>query len=70
QAIVMRDDQKTVFVPDKDGYVKRKVIDVGYMDDKIAEVKGGLEENELIVTEGHNKLREGSQIKMDKKAGK
>lgn len=69
QAIVMRDDQKTVFVPDKDGFVKRKVIDVGYMDDKIAEVKAGLEENELIVVEGHNKLREGSQIKMDKKAG-
>lgn len=70
QAIVMRDDQKTVFVPDKDGYVKRKVIDVGYMDDKIAEIKGGLAPDELIVTEGHNKLREGSQIKMDKKAGK
>lgn len=70
QAIVMRDDQKTVFVPDKDGYVKRKVLDVGYMDDKIAEIKSGLEENELIVVEGHNKLREGSQIKMDKKAGK
>lgn len=70
QAIVMRDDQKTVFVPDKDGYVKRKVLDVGYMDDKIAEIKAGLEEDELIVVEGHNKLREGSQIKMDKKAGK
>lgn len=70
QAIVMRDDQKTVFVPDEQGYVKRKVIDVGYMDDKIAEVKYGLSETDLIVTEGHNKLREGSQIKMDKKAGK
>jgi len=70
QAIVMRDDQKTVFVPDKEGYVRRKVIDVGYMDDKIAEVKAGLEESDLIVTEGHNKLREGSQIKLDKKAGK
>ena len=40
------------------------------MDDKIAEIKAGLEENDLIVIEGHNKLREGSQIKMDKKAGK
>lgn len=70
QAIVMRDDQKTVFVPDKDGFVRRKVIDVGYMDDKIAEVRSGLEDNESIVTEGHNKLREGTQIKMDKKAGK
>lgn len=70
QAIVMRDDQKTVFVPDKDGYVRRKVLDIGYMDDKVAEVKAGLEENELLVTEGHNKLREGAQIKMDKKAGK
>jgi len=70
QAIVMRDDQKTVFVPDKDGYVRRKVIDVGYMDDKVAEVKHGLEVTDNIVVEGHNKLREGSQIKLDKKAGK
>ena len=40
------------------------------MDNKIAEVRSGLEDNESIVTEGHNKLREGTQIKMDKKAGK
>lgn len=70
QAIVMRDDQKTVFVPDAKGYVQRKVLDVGYMNDKIAEVLSGVEDKDLVVTEGHNKLREGSQIKLDEKAGK
>ncbi len=74
QAIVMRDDQKTIFVPDKDGYIQRRVLDIGYMDDKIAEVLSGLKDNELFVVEGHNKLREGAQIKMaakgEEKAGK
>ena len=70
QAIVMRDDQKTVFVPDEKGYIQRRVLDIGYMDDKVAEVVGGLEEKDTIVVDGHNKLREGTQINMDEKAGK
>ena len=71
QAIVMRDDQKTVFVPDDKGYIQRRVLDVGYMDDKVAEVLKGLGENDTFVAEGHNKVREGTQINLDKdKAGK
>lgn len=70
QAIVMRDDQKTVFVPDAKGFVQRKVLDIGFMNDKYAEVLSGVDEKELIVVEGHNKLREGSLIKLDEKAGK
>lgn len=69
QAVVMRDDQKTVFVPDEKGYVQRRVLDVGYMDDKVVEVLGGITEKDLVVVEGHNKLREGTQIKLQK-AGK
>lgn len=69
QAIVMRDDQQTVFVADDKGVVQRCVLSVGYTDDKIAEVLGGVDENDTIVTEGHNKLREGSRIDL-KKAGK
>ena len=70
QAIVMRDDQKTVFVPDDKGYIQRRVLDIGYMDEKVAEVVSGLEEKDIIVIEGHNKLREGTQINLDEKAGK
>ena len=62
-AIVMREDQRTVFVLDKDNFVQRKVLTTGYIGDGIVEVLGGLEDNERIVTDGQNKIREGSKVK-------
>ncbi len=70
-AIVMRDDQQTIFVADEQGVIQRRVLSIGYTDDKIAEVLGGITEEDLIITGGQNKLREGSKITIDKeKAGK
>ena len=68
-AIVMRDDQQTIFVADKDGIIQRKVLVVGFTDDKYAEITSGVTEEDVIVVEGQNKLREGVKIKMEK-AGK
>ena len=68
-AIVMRGDQKTVFCADEKGVITRKVLDVGYSDDQYSEILGGLSDEDVIVTEGHNKLREGSQVDLQK-AGK
>ncbi len=68
-AIVMRDDQKTVYVVDADGTVKRRVLSVGYFNEDIVEIVDGVKDGERIVTGGQNKLREGSKIKVDK-AGK
>lgn len=68
-AIVMRDDQQTVFVADAQGVVQRRVLALGYSDDKVAEVLSGLDEKDTIVVDGHNKLREGSRINLEK-AGK
>ena len=51
-AIVMRDDQKTVFIVEDDNTVRRQVLDIGYTDDKVAEVLSGLKGDEVIVTEG------------------
>ena len=65
-AIVMRDDQKTVFVVNEEGIVTRKVLNIGYFDDKIAEVIDGISENDIIVSGGQNKLREGSRIIINK----
>ena len=65
-AIVMRDDQQTVFVADAQGVVQRRVLALGYSDDKVAEVLSGLDEKDTIVVEGHNKLREGSRINLEK----
>lgn len=50
-AIVMRDDQKTVFIVEDDNTVRRQVLDIGYTDDKVAEVLSGLKGDEVIVTE-------------------
>ena len=59
----MREDQRTVFVVDKDNFVQRKVLTTGYIGDGIVEVLGGLDENERVVTGGQNKIREGSKVK-------
>ena len=64
-AIVMREDQRTVFVVDKDNFVKRKVLTTGYIGDGIVEVFEGIEESERIVIGGQNKIREGSKVKID-----
>lgn len=65
-AILMRSDQKTVFTADSEGTVRRVVLDVGYMDGEIAEIRGGLSEHDIIVVGGQNKLREGNKVKLDK----
>lgn len=68
-SIVMRDDQKTVYVVDEENKVSRRVLAIGYSNEEYAEVVSGLKDNEVIVTRGQNKLREGSKIRLDK-AGK
>lgn len=65
-AIVMRDDQQTIFVADADGTIQRRVLTVGFTDDKVAEILSGITEEDIIVVEGQNKLREGVKINMDK----
>ena len=61
-AIVMRDDQRTVYVIEEDTAV-RKVITTGYIGDDLVEVLGGLSESDLVIAGGQNKLREGSKVK-------
>lgn len=68
-AIVMRDDQQTAYVADAEGVIQRRVLTIGYSDDKIAEVLSGLTEEDALVVGGHNKIREGSKVTMEK-AGK
>ena len=65
-AIVMRDDQKTVYVVDENAQVSRHVLTVGYYDDKYAEVLSGITEADTIVVGGQNKIREGNRVVVDK----
>lgn len=69
-AIVMREDQRTVYVVGDDGKVIRRVLDTGYIGDGVAEVISGVDEKDEIVLTGQNKVREGSTVKRDKDGGK
>ncbi len=61
-AIVMRDDQRTVYVVE-DGIAVRKVLTTGYIGDNLVEVLGGITEKDTIITGGQNKVREGGKVK-------
>ncbi len=69
-AIVMRDDQQTVYVVNDEGIVTRRVLTTGYSDENAVQILKGLSESDQIVTSGQNKLREGTKIVQEKdKAG-
>lgn len=69
-AIVMREDQRTVFVVDDKGVVSRRVLAIGFVSDNMVEVLDGLSDKDRIVTGGQNKLREGSKIKLEGQGAK
>lgn len=62
-AIVMRDDQRTVYVVEDDTAVRR-VIKTGYIGDDLVEILDGVTENDLVIAGGQNKIREGSHVKV------
>lgn len=61
-ALVMREDQKTVFVVLSDNKVQQRLLKLGYIGGGWAEVLDGVKEGEAIVTGGHNKLKDGASI--------
>ena len=61
-ALVMREDQKTVYVVGADNKVQQRVLTVGFVDGGWVEVLDGVQEGETIVTAGQNKLRDGVEI--------
>ncbi len=62
-AIVMRDDQRTVYVVENDTAVRR-VVTTGYIGDDLVEILDGITEKDLVIAGGQNKLREGSKVKV------
>lgn len=61
-AIVMREDQKTVYVIDQNNVVQQKLLEVGSINDGMVEVLSGLAEGDRIVIGGQNRLRQGSKV--------
>ncbi|MGP1586343.1 MAG: efflux RND transporter periplasmic adaptor subunit [Schwartzia sp. (in: firmicutes)] len=62
-AIVMRDDQRTVYVIE-DGIAVRRVLTTGYIGEDVVEVLAGVTEGDEIITGGLNKVREGAQVRV------
>lgn len=61
-ALVMREDQKTIYVVGADNKVQQRVLKVGFSDGGWIEVLEGIQDGETIVTAGQNKLRDGVEI--------
>ncbi|MBP2654485.1 MAG: efflux transporter, family, subunit [Firmicutes bacterium] len=68
-ALVLREDQQTVFVVTADNKVQQKVLKLGYIGGGWAEVLEGVQEGESIVVAGHNKLKDGASITASTGAG-
>jgi membrane fusion protein (multidrug efflux system) len=58
-------DQAYVFTIGADKVARQRAIDIGERRFGIVEVRGGLEEGELVVTEGTIKLRDGTAVRLE-----
>ncbi|HWR42880.1 efflux RND transporter periplasmic adaptor subunit [Sporomusa sp.] len=61
-ALVLKEDQKTVFVVTADNKVQQRTLKLGYMGDGWAEVLDGVSAGETIVVAGQNKVKDGMSI--------
>ena len=68
-ALVMKEDQKTVYAITGDNKVKQQTLSLGYVGDGIAEVLDGVLEGDVIVIAGQNKIKDGTMIKVSAKDG-
>ncbi|MDR3348894.1 MAG: efflux RND transporter periplasmic adaptor subunit [Acidaminococcales bacterium] len=61
-AIVMREDQQTVYLVNDEDVVQQVLLETGAVENGFVEVLKGLSGGERIVTGGQNKLRQGVKI--------
>lgn len=61
-AIVMREDQKTVYIVNSENVVQQVLLETGAVEEGNIEIIKGLSEGDVIVTGGQNKLRQGAKI--------
>ena len=63
-ALVLREDQKTVFVVTTDNKVVQKVLKLGESSGGWVEVLAGVKDGEKIVVAGQHKLKDGASIRL------
>ncbi len=61
-ALVMRGDQKTVYIVTTENKVQQRILKLGYVGEGLAEILEGLQDGDRIVVAGHNKLKDGASI--------
>ena len=66
-AIVMREDQKTVYLVNKDNIAKQVLLEIGAIEGDFVEVLKGLSEGDVIISAGQNRIKEGSKVAMAEK---
>ncbi len=69
-AIVMREDQKTVYLVNQNNVLEQRLVVTGYIGEGKAEIVSGLNEGERIVTDGQNRVREGTKVQLLETDGK
>lgn len=68
-ALVMREDQKTVFVVAEENRVVQKVLKIGDAAGGWVEVLSGVTEGERIIVAGQHKLKDGASIRLGAPGG-
>jgi RND family efflux transporter MFP subunit len=63
-SLVMREDQKTVFVVREGNTVMQRVLKLGDAAGGWVEVREGLQEGDRIVVTGQHKLKDGTTIRL------
>jgi RND family efflux transporter MFP subunit len=62
EALVLRDDQQTVYVLDANNRVHIRNVEVGLRGSKLAEIKSGLQRGERVIFGTQEKYSEGEQV--------
>lgn len=61
-ALVMREDQKTIYIVTADNKAQQKLLKLGYVGNGIAEVLDGVKIGDKIVIAGQNKIKDGASL--------
>jgi len=63
EAILAEDDESAVYVV-RDSLAYRQIVETGYSNDEHMEVISGIEAGDIIITTGHNSLRDSSKVEV------
>ncbi|GAB5520189.1 MAG: efflux RND transporter periplasmic adaptor subunit [Rhodothermales bacterium] len=63
-AVITEDSESSVFTVTNDGVAMRQMVQVGYVDDRHAEILVGLEEAAQVITTGQSTLRDSTVVEV------